>query len=148
MDCEKASLKIRPWLDGELDSALAAELSEHLAGCRACLGRLQDDRRISRVLRAGAQVIPEPMPALDAGRILDRIQRAGREEAATIVFLRRAAAAAAIALMVGGIIIVSRASIGPGTANAQASIRNVAVPAVGMRLIDDRNSILIGIGRR
>ena len=75
ISCEEALAEVEHYLHGELDSAGAAELAEHLADCRSCFDRAEFARRLKAVIRTKCQsAAPE--------YLVVRIRTALREESA------------------------------------------------------------------
>ncbi|HEX8098954.1 MAG TPA: zf-HC2 domain-containing protein [Actinomycetota bacterium] len=55
ISCEEALAEVEHYLHGELDSAAAAELAEHLADCGSCYDRAEFARRLKAVVRSKCQ---------------------------------------------------------------------------------------------
>ena len=146
MDCESAVRAVRLELDGELEPGLVRELEAHLAHCRACAARAQEDRRIASVVRAGAPPLSSSALRVDCDPILRRVRQARQEDLSMIFLLRRVAAA--VLIIGSGLLIGWNVSGEPRKAEAAVSIRAVALPATGMGMIDADNTIWIALGRR
>ena len=144
------------WLHGELDPVRETGIELHVAACPACRSRVQEDRRIGRVIRAGETLLAERPAALDPARILERSHRIQGEEALLIRFLQKLSAAAAILVLAGAVAISWKAAEGPRVSEAEArihpveaktSIRHLAVQPVALSLIDEESAIQIVIRR-
>ena len=65
--CVEIGRQIQTFLDGGLDQAAAAKVSNHLAACRRCGLSADDYRRLKEALRAAAAPLPaEPLLRLQA----------------------------------------------------------------------------------
>lgn len=98
-DCETANKQLDAFLDGELTTKLARDLSAHLASCEACRKALREREALRSALKTGEQTVP---PALHDS-VMRRIQE---EKQCTLVRLPRPVTAlvgslCAVALVVG-----------------------------------------------
>lgn len=80
MRCDKAERLLSDDLDGALHGARRARLDAHLAGCRACRGRLEGLLRLQAAVRASASTRPDPERM---ARSLSLIKAAIRRESPT-----------------------------------------------------------------
>jgi anti-sigma factor (TIGR02949 family) len=99
--CDEALEILEAYLDGDLPSAEASRVREHLERCPACAAELELAGRIQRELRS--------LPELDCPpELVERIHEAGRGEVVPfrprepVLGWRLAAAAALLALAIGG----------------------------------------------
>jgi anti-sigma factor RsiW len=70
---------LQAYLDGEIDSQAAAELSDHLAGCHACAAELDTLRHVGEAVhQALGLLVAPPAPLLRARAIIAAERRAAR----------------------------------------------------------------------
>jgi len=91
MTCARVDSRMSEWLDGDLEPAVAREVSSHLSQCPACARRAQELRRVSGLLadlpRLGAR---EPV----AARVLERLEMEAEARRPALAVLFRGFAAA------------------------------------------------------
>ena len=97
MNCRDAELKLKAWMDGELDPAAARGVEGHVAACTSCGERVADYRRLAVLIR---EAEPVPAPDVETGVIYEKACTARREEEGVIRILQRAAVTAAAVLIV------------------------------------------------
>ncbi len=83
MNCAPFTAQLSEYMDGELETAAAPRLEDHLAGCAACTAALAQMRSISTLLRG--------LPQMDSGesiaaRVLDRLELPGRGPGLSLLF--------------------------------------------------------------
>jgi anti-sigma factor (TIGR02949 family) len=76
MSCESANRLVEPYLDGELDAALKAQIEEHLAGCPSCAETHAQLAELREAIRERAPYYTAP-PGL-ADRIRDSLPQVRR----------------------------------------------------------------------
>jgi anti-sigma factor RsiW len=72
---------LQAYLDGEIDSAAARALSEHVATCALCSVELESLRRADAAVRHSLALLDSPVPMLRAQAALARERRGGRRMA-------------------------------------------------------------------
>ncbi len=74
------SIKLGPYLDGELDQRSQIEVQAHLETCPACRAELEEMRRLSHLLRAAPR--PDFVPAHDfKAQLMLQLPRRAEEQA-------------------------------------------------------------------
>ena len=91
MTCARVDRRLSEWLDGELDPALAREVTTHLSQCAACARRAEELRRVSGLLA--------DLPRLEArapvaARVLERLEMEAEARRPALAVLFRGFAAA------------------------------------------------------
>jgi hypothetical protein len=91
MTCARVDRRLSEWLDGELEPAVAREVSSHLSLCTACARRVNELRRVSGLLA--------DLPRLEArapvaAQVLERLELEAESRRPALAVLFRGFAAA------------------------------------------------------
>jgi hypothetical protein len=91
MTCARVDRRLSEWLDGELEPAVAREVSSHLSQCAACARRAEELRRVSGLLA--------DLPRLEArepvaAQVLERLEMEAEARRPALAVLFRGFAAA------------------------------------------------------
>jgi hypothetical protein len=91
MTCARVDRRMSEWLDGELDPALARDVSSHLSQCTVCARRAEELRRVSGLLA--------DLPRLEArepvaAQVLERLEMEAEARRPALAVLFRGFAAA------------------------------------------------------
>jgi anti-sigma factor RsiW len=148
MDCDRAARLLVSRIDGELEAGVALEMEAHLGSCPACRAREEDERSLRALIRAGAPALEARPASLSPSQLLFRSRRAFAEEASLVRSLKRVAGLAAALLLTSGLVIALEKRDRPAE-DFEASIGVVAssFDAPLEVLIDQENSIMLGLGQ-
>lgn len=124
MTCQELDARLDDWIDGALDSAAAAAVEEHLAGCGAC----REAERTLRQVVAHATALPRSIaPARDLWPGIERQLGRGSAWARLSAWGQPLALAAAAVVAIGSAAVVWRA-------RPAAPARVAEIPAGEIRL--------------
>lgn len=112
MTCDRLQDLLSPYIDGELDPAVRAEVEAHLAACPKCAGLTERMKAALDAFAAFPEV--EPSPALRR-RLLAIPDRPRRRWSLDLGFLRRPALQPVLAAVSGLLLLVSVYLVSPGS---------------------------------
>ena len=141
MDCERAEVLLRAFVDGEISPAAGEEYERHLAACPDCSALVLEARGISKAIRLGTPPLRGLLRSLEPDVIFARARALELEEDFSLVaaLKRVAAAAAAILVLATGLLLYSSSAEKaqpPAYAN-KAMLSKIAMSADWAAIDDD-----------
>lgn len=87
MDCERVSLLIEEFYDGEMDLHLKSRVEEHIAGCALCNAEFHKVLRLDQILERSSA--PPPPSAMLDRKLMEAFQRQNQKDLTSPVWWQR-----------------------------------------------------------
>ena len=143
MNCAETRFLLYAYLEREISSSEADELSRHLQKCRPCAARARSARGLANVLRSHVERAPAPL------RLRERI-RQGEPVAARFRYPLLATAAVVLFLLIPLVADVSgplsSASTGRAAAASASALTPASVAAAAFVAVSNRSAAQAGSG--